>query len=89
MAPYISKQQAAARVGRTVKTIENWIGHGYITGYRDAPGSILVNLEELETALKQNSRMRDGRRTYGKDARIVPVIVHRAEVVSPLEGSDR
>lgn len=71
---FITKSLAADLVLRTEKTIENWLGHGYITGYREKPGGpILIDRLELEDALRKNPKMRDGRKVFGKDARIVPM----------------
>lgn len=84
MARYISKPSAAKTLKRNERTIENWIGEGYITGFRDAGGAILVDLDEIEGAFKRNPKMRDGRKPYGPKARIVPLPV--APVVAPEGG---
>src|SRR5450830_673665 len=65
MAIYAPLRRAASVYHRHVRTIENWIGAGFIRGYRESSGSILVDLTEIEAALKTNPRMRDGRRPYG------------------------
>ena len=71
MAIYVPLRRAASVYHRHVRTIENWVGAGHIHGYRDRSGAILVDLTEIEAALKTNPHMRDGRRPYGKLAKIV------------------
>lgn len=69
----VTKERAANHFQRTRKTIENWIGHGYVRGFRADNRAVLVDLDEIERALRTNSRMRDGRKVYGDKAKIVPL----------------
>jgi hypothetical protein len=85
---YITKKRAAFIVRRSERTIENWVGAGYITGYRDGAGQILVDLDEIEAAFKSNRQMRDGRRPYGHRARIVPLPVQPV-IFNDAGGVDR
>jgi len=73
MANYAPIHRAATVFHRHVRTIENWLGQGFIHGFRDKAGAIMVDLSEIETALKTNPRMRDGRRPYGPNAKILPL----------------
>jgi hypothetical protein len=55
------------------RTIERWLGQGFIVGYSAGPRDIRVDLDEVEAQLLVNPKMRDGRRPYGPRARIVPM----------------
>jgi excisionase family DNA binding protein len=72
---YATQQQAAAKFQVTDRTIRNWIGQGYITGFRFGPRQIRVDLNEIEAMLQMMpaTKARDGRKLYGANARIVPV----------------
>lgn len=64
---------AAKKYERHPRTIENWIGAGLIRGYRDGK-RILVDLDEIEAGFVNHpTKMRDGRRPFGKQAVIVPL----------------
>lgn len=77
-----TKKQAAQYFQTTPRTIENWIGAGYIPGYRLRSRVILVDLDDIEAAFKRYpQKMRDGRRPYGPKARIVD-LGQRAEAVT-------
>jgi excisionase family DNA binding protein len=73
MPRYTSQTQAAKHFQTTDRTIRNWIGKGYIKGYRIGPRSVVVDLDEIERFLATvpPTVARDGRRVYGPDARIV------------------
>lgn len=75
MARYLSIPNAARIVQRHPRSVENWVGNGFIVGYRDADGKIRVDLDEIERAFKTNPRMRDGRKPFGPKAKIVPMPV--------------
>lgn len=73
MATYVPLGRAASVFRRHVRTIENWVGAGFIHGYRDRSGAILVDLAEIEAAFRTNPRMRDGRKPYGPLSKILPL----------------
>ncbi len=86
MATHASQSHAATHFQVSPKTIARWIGEGYIHGYADGSGAVLVDLDEIERILPTNPHMRDGRRSrYGSKARIVPLPV---KVEAIIEGGD-
>lgn len=70
---YLYISAAAQHFNKHPRSIENWIGLGFITGYDDGSGKIKVNVAEVEHALANNSRMRDGRKKYGPKSTIKPL----------------
>lgn len=83
MPRYASRDQAARNFQVNPRTIENWIGRGYIKGYKIAPRSIVVDLDEIERFLASvpPSVARDGRRLYGDKAQIIDL----SNVVTEVE----
>ena len=73
MPRYVKRTQAAQIFQVSERTIRNWIGQGYITGYRAGPREIVVNLDEIELmlAVTPTTQARDGRKLYGKKSTIV------------------
>ncbi|MBT1621523.1 hypothetical protein KK101_02350 [Curtobacterium flaccumfaciens pv. oortii] len=61
------------------RAVERWVREGWIAGYRDASGTIFVDLDEVEAAF-QAGKMRDPRKRYGSKARIVPLPIVRDAV---------
>lgn len=57
------------------KTPGNWVSKRYVTVYRDNDGTLLLDANEIEAALKLYgpSKMRDGRRRFGADIRPLPI----------------
>lgn len=82
MSRYLTIPNAARIVQRHHRSVENWVGSGFITGYRDGDGKIRVDLDEIERAFKTNPKMRDGRKPYGPKSKIVPMPVLHDEVQS-------
>jgi len=58
------------------RSVERWVREGFISGYRDAKGTIFVDLDEIEAAFAAG-KMRDPRKRYGSKARIVPLPITR------------
>lgn len=79
--PYVTLERAAQHAQVTVQTVRNWIGKGYLTGYRLGPRQIRVNLVELEMMFQRipATRVRDGRKVYGRDSKIVPMPITAVE----------
>lgn len=79
-----SQEQAGLHFKVHPRTIQNWLGQGFITGYRLATGEIVVDIDEIERELASRSRsqMRDGRKPYGPKMRVVAV----ATVATPDEA---
>ncbi len=72
MATFRNRDVAARHFGKkSVRTIDAWLAAGYITGFKADDGSIHVDLDEIERALRVNPKMRDGRQPFGPKARIV------------------
>jgi len=72
MARFSAISDAAAEFERSTRTIENWIGAGLIHGYRGADRRVYVDLDEIEVGFKLfPGKMRDGRRPFGPNAKIV------------------
>jgi len=73
---YVTQQEAAKHFMVTDRTIRNWIGAGYIAGYRFGPRQIRVDLNEIEAMLKliPAGKAKDGRKVYGPRSRIISVI---------------
>lgn len=84
MARYFNIPNAARHFQKSNRTIELWIGNGFIHGYRDGTSNILVDIDEIERAFKTNTRMRDGRKPFGPKAKIVPLPVTAAS-----DGADQ
>lgn len=80
--PYVTLDRAAQHAQVTVQTIRNWIGKGYLTGYRVGPRQIRVNVVELEHMFQTipATRVRDGRKLYGKAATILPMPIQAVEI---------
>lgn len=76
MGKKITLADAAARARRHIRTVQNWAGAGYFTLFRDAEtGRYLVDLDEFEQALQTNPKMRDGRKPFGGNVRVVALPV--------------
>jgi hypothetical protein len=58
------------------RAVERWVREGWVAGYRDATGTIFVDLDEIEAAFAAG-KMRDPRKRYGSKARIVPLPIVR------------
>jgi excisionase family DNA binding protein len=67
------RRLAASHYGVTVRTIDAWISKGYIRAWRIGNGAIVVDLNDVDEALKTHTRMemRASANRYGPDARIV------------------
>lgn len=52
--------------------VERWVREGRVAGYRNATGTIFVDLDEIEAAFAAG-KMREPRKRYGSTARMVPL----------------
>jgi phage terminase Nu1 subunit (DNA packaging protein) len=70
---YVKRTQAAQIFQVSERTIRNWIGQGYIIGYRAGPRLIVVDVDEIERMLAVTpvTKARDGRKIYGKKSTII------------------
>lgn len=66
------------------RAVERWVREGFIPGYRDAKGTIFVDLDEIEAAFTAG-KMRDPRKRYGSKARIVPLPVIRETTIEDAQ----
>lgn len=71
VARYLTIDNAARIVQRHPRSVQNWLGQGWITAFRAEDGTYRVDLDEIEHQFKVNPRMRDGRKPFGDKARIV------------------
>lgn len=77
-------EQTAHYLGRSPRTVRNYIGKGFFPAYK-RPGSrgLFIDLEEVDRAMQalpaRKAHAASG--SYGPKARIV-TLPHRAEVVS-------
>lgn len=62
----VSIAHAATRLRRNRRTLENWIARRLIGLYETAEGELVVDLDEIEMALRLYPRkMHDGRKVHG------------------------
>ncbi|WP_444662810.1 hypothetical protein ACT17Q_12690 [Cellulomonas sp. CW35] len=78
----VSTAAAARHYAVSDRTIRNYIGRGYVTGYRvQGKRGVLIDLDESDRVMAQmpGSRARASKKAYGPNARIVvisqPVVV--------------
>ncbi|WP_200959021.1 AlpA family transcriptional regulator [Terrabacter sp. Root85] len=69
----VTLAQAGKHAQVTERTIRNWIGNGYITGYRIGARQVVVDLDEVDRMLRTmpSTKVRSGRYAYGPKSRIV------------------
>lgn len=72
---YLTFAQVRERFHVSDKTPKNWVSRGYLHVYRADDGTLLLNLDEIETALKLYgpSKMRTGLSRYGARVRPLPI----------------
>ena len=65
--------QAAAELGVSPQTVRNYIGKGWLTGFRRGPRIVLVDMDEAAKidTLIPTARSATGRKPYGPQANIV------------------
>lgn len=72
---FLTFPQIRDRYEVSEKTPTNWVRKGYVTLYKSPEGTLLLDVDEVDAALKfyGPTKMRDGRRRYGQTAKAVPV----------------
>ena len=72
---FLTFPQIRDRYQVSEKTPTNWVRKGYVTLYKSADGTFLLDVDEVDAALKfyGPSKMRDGRRRFGQTAKALPV----------------
>ena len=80
-AHFIPLREAPDYFQVSARTPEQWARKKYIRLYRSNDGTLVVNVDEIERALRLHGRtkMRDGRRRYGVPVAPMPVTAKAAD----------
>lgn len=72
---FLTLPQTCDRYEVSEKTPRNWIRKKYVTLYKADDGTLLLDADEVDAALKLYgpTKMRDGRSHFGQTAKPVPV----------------
>lgn len=72
---FLTFAQVRERFQVSDKTPKNWVSKGYLQVYRADDGTLLLNLDEIEAALRVlgPTKMRTGLKLYGATVKPLPI----------------